>query len=174
MKRTVRYGVFETNSSSMHSLTVGDGYIFPASSLKIETIDNRVCVEFGEFGWEIKDYYDPINKLSYLLTMVAETECHGLPNKEEFYETEGFKLIDEAIADYCNCDGICIDENDISIKEWNYDGETHKYFDHEGYIDHQSCEDYKNLKDFLDYNGCDAIGFIFNEGVVLHTDNDNH
>ena len=50
MKKQIRQGVFETNSSSTHSMCIhpGNKYVPNMSKLKIET---------GEFGWEEETYY---------------------------------------------------------------------------------------------------------------------
>lgn len=169
MKRQIRRSVFETNSSSMHSLTVTPNG--EMDNLTVDEYENKVITEFGEFGWEVRRYTDANTKLSYLVTMLIEThgDCYSM---DELYETEDFKLINEAVANYCNCDGIIINSK---LEQWkSYDGELRDWNDHDGYIDHQSVEDYSSVRDFLEQNGCTVTEFIFDKGVILHTDNDNH
>lgn len=172
MKRQVRRSVFETNSSSTHSLSITNGNLHE-SNLYVDDFDNKVHVEFGEFGWEVKSYTDQYTKLQYLVTMLATTEGGGLTDIEDFFETNGFKKINELIKSYCNCDGIVID-SEIKIDSYEWNGNVEYYLDFDGYIDHQSCECYHNIDEFLDYYNTDIINFIFNNGVVLHTDNDNY
>lgn len=175
--KTIRHNVFETNSSSTHSVSVSHKTtsLYNSDCLNdyIDSFDNKVHVRFGEFGWEIESYVLPYDKLQYIVTMLVETEGNNITKVDDLWETEGFKLINDAVADYCNCDGIWIDEN-MELDSYTWDGKEHYYISHEGYIDHQSCEDYKSVQDFLDYYGVNITDFIFNTGVVVHTDNDNH
>ena len=172
MKRQVRRNVFETNSSSMHSLSITNGTL-QESYLYVDEHDNKVHTEFGEYDWEIEQYSTQSEKLSYLVTMLISTEGRGLQTVEEFFETEGFKKINNVIREYCNCDGIVIDSK-LEPDSWTYNGKTEYYLSHDGYIDHQSCEDYENIDKFLEYYNTDIINFIFNDGVIVCTDNDNH
>ena len=171
MKRTIRRGVFETNSSSTHSVTIRED--IPSPALKVED-DNKVHAEFDEFGWEWEHYFTAKSKLSYALTMVVETECkrredNTIPN---FFETEGFKAINDLIKEKCKCDGVTVDSEIKVVRHMREDGE-YTYIDHDGYIDHQSCEDYNSLQDFLDTYGVTLEQFIFDEHVILNTGNDN-
>ena len=112
------------------------------------------------------------DKLQYIITMLAETECRNIDTVDELFETEGFKLVNDAVAEYCHCDGIWIN-GDMKMKCYEWDNATHVYFSHDGYIDHQSC-DYNSVQDFLDDYNVDVTQFIFNDNVVVITDNDNH
>lgn len=171
MKKQIRRGVFETNSSSTHSLTIKNGNLND-SNLHID-YDNMLEVDFGEFGWEVCNYSDQYTKLQYILTMCACTEGRKCITPEEFYETDGFKSISSAIASYCHCDGIRVREDCIRTSHWDYCNED--YLDFDGYIDHQSVEDYSSVADFLEQNNISSVeDFIFNDGIIVHTDNDNY
>ncbi len=167
MKRQIRRGVFETNSSSMHSLTVrkeGMNGVLP-----VDEGTNKVVVRFGEFGWGYDKYTDPWNKLSYLVTMVVEThgDCYSM---NELYETEDFQKINDVVAAHCCCDGVLIESELKQAESW--DGtKTYDWNEHEGYIDHQSVEGIDSL---LKSYGCTIEEFIFDEGIALIIDNDNH
>ena len=173
----IRSNVFETNSSSTHSVSVSSLNSHYSSSTCldefIEYYENKVHVSFGEFGWEYEHYDLPYSKLSYILTMLAETEGRNIQTVAELFETDGFKLINDAVADYCNCDGIWID-SDMKMACYEWDGNTHIYFAHDGYIDHQSCKSYGSVQDFLDDYDLDITEFLFDDGVCVITDNDNH
>lgn len=175
--KTIRHNVFETNSSSTHSVSVSHKItsLYGSDCLNdyIDYFDNKVHVRFGEFGWEIESYALPYDKLQYVVTMLVETEGNNITSVDDLWETEGFKLINDAVADYCHCDGIWIDDN-MKLNSYTWYGEKHYYISHEGYIDHQSYEGYKSVQDFLDDYGVNITDFIFNLGVVVHTDNDNH
>ena len=171
-----RFGVFETNSSSTHSVTIrGEGTLVPESErLSIFPLDDMkniiINLDDCEFGWELEFYRDPWNKLKYLIMMVVETECNECKNIDDIYETEGFKLIQNEIPNK-----IVIVDNIWELVKFkdNY-GHTRSYLSHNGYIDHQSYEGYPDLKSFLDYYHLNVKTFVFNDKVELITDNDNH
>lgn len=168
MKRTVRRNTFETNSSSMHSIVISDYNALEPSNLEVDSFSNKVSVHFGEFGWEWETYTAQYSRLQYLLTMVAETEGCSCESEEDFYNTDGFIAINDAISEYCNCDGIELEEGQIEVKDWG--------LSFEGYIDHQSSTDcYRSLSDFLSSSDCSCsiIDFIFGDGVEVRTGNDN-
>jgi len=168
MKRQIRKGVFETNSSSMHSVTISQGTLSPN---RMEIHKGRyIKVGAGEFGWGLSKHRDQETKLEYLLMMVVETEHPN--NLEEFLECEGFKKLNEAISSYCGCDRIVPVNFNFRTESYEHNGELRSYVTHDGYIDHQSCE-YNNLDDFLSENNTDILDFVFNPNVVLVISNDN-
>jgi len=163
--KQIRFSVFETNSSSMHSVSIGKGYDEETSSLNFDDDESKVVGHFGEFGWEEEYYNDADTKLSYLLTMIAEHAS----TIEEFYNSDDFIAVEDVIKDKLNCDGITIPEDEYKISSYR-SGET--YLDINGYIDHQSM--YSSIFDFLNDYNLDLEEFIFNSNVELVTDNDNH
>lgn len=161
--KQIRRGVFETNSSSTHSVTVDHSKGLSPNYLYVSE-DGYIHVEFGEFGWEIWDYTDQESRLSYLLTMARylngcnEAYWGDETNEadiENFIETHDFERINEVVAECAGCKGLWLEPSD-------------------GYIDHQSREDYSTLDDFLREYDTDIKEFIFGAGVTLRTDNDNH
>lgn len=164
MKKVIRNGVFESNSSSMHSVSVcGDGdlneHYHP---------DGVIKIKLDEYGWEGDPLYDFYDKLSYAMLMVLYTEYPGfnyydndfIIDQEELEKLNGYKILLEAIRKHGDCEKII-------IKKRNG-------FYHYGYIDHQSREDYGSLADFLANWNVDAERFLFDDDVVVHIDNDNH
>lgn len=166
--KTIRNNVFETNSSSSHSLCIKANNELSDSYLTVDDIDNHVHVEFGEFGWGYERTTDQYDKLSYLVTMLVETEGNGCKSIQDLYKTEGFNAINKVIKEYCKCDGIIIDSV-VGPASWN-----ENYLVHDGYIDHQSCEDYSTVQGFLNDYGITVEQFIFNSDVILIIDNDNY
>ena len=67
--RNIRNGVFETNSSSMHSLSVIGTKKFSQRKYEEET-----HVFEGEFGWGYEVLSEPVEKLSYLITYYRENK----------------------------------------------------------------------------------------------------
>lgn len=62
MNTVRRRFVFETNSSSSHSISIVSGDYIPD---KIYVDETGTCNIFpGEFGWEIEDFYDAASKAS--------------------------------------------------------------------------------------------------------------
>lgn len=60
----IRREVFETNSSSTHSVSISNNPIFVEPIIREDTIELLP----GEFGWEINVYYYWKDKASYALT----------------------------------------------------------------------------------------------------------
>ena len=181
MKIAIRRGVFETNSSSTHSVSIigrdKDTHAIEPSDVP-ETDDlvvderyNKVLSHFGEFGWGPEVYNSPAVKLSYLLTMVAETDARNIKYPNEYFNTEGFKMINDVIANRCNCDGVFIDD-DIRIASYESDPNT-TWIDIDGYIDHQSYGINWTLKDFLSTYDVTVEEFIFDKNCILFISNDN-
>ncbi len=181
MKHQIRRGVFETNSSSTHSLTWSRKSQMAHSSCLKPNDDGYVEVTFGEFGWAWDEYNDPIDKLSYIVTMIAENLEYRMQDnpdeiigtKEEFEQLPDFRKVSEVVANYCNCNGITL-LNDIDVRTIDYNGKTYPTLEFDGYIDHQSCEDYRCIQDFLDDYGSPTLeSYIFDYGISVRTGNDN-
>lgn len=70
-KQQIRRDVFETNSSSSHSLVLGQGQALSATLPKKFLRTGTAAIRVGEYGWEWMRYYTVINKASYLLTHIT-------------------------------------------------------------------------------------------------------
>lgn len=164
MKRKIRKGVWETNSSSCHSVSISKKKIMNFALPELDE-DGFLIANFGEFGWEERRYNNPTSKLSYALTMVAMIHNGEFDDNEvEFYELDDFQMIEDVVKNKIpGCKGIQMTEHSFNAF-WGIDG----------YIDHQSYEDYSCLQDFLNDYDITLEDFIFNADVILQTDNDNH
>jgi len=169
--KVIRRNVFETNSSSTHSISIKSGEI-NNSNLFVNYEDNKVHVKFGEYGWGYDKLRTQSERLSYVCTMLVETEGKNVLSVDEFYNTNGFKQINDLIASKCNCDGISFGE--LKMENYNWGDTNRVYLDFDGYIDHQSCEDYLNIDEFLKDWNVTLEEFIFNDGITVIIDNDNH
>lgn len=146
--RKIRRGVFETNSSSTHSISFGWGE--RVNTERWKPIDGAVTVYTSEYGWEIEEYNDPQTKASYALTWAA-TYGNGSP--------ELMRILEAAIKR-----GLGEDVRvDLEYRESGGWGDN-------GYIDHQSQD--VGAEAFRDVET--MYRFIFDENCVLRTDNDNH
>lgn len=139
--RIIRGNVFETNSSSLHTLCLvpkGEDKI-NIPNLKGQTI----TVSFGKFGW-FGDCNNWEEKFAYLVQLIwcylpynvdADIWC---PNNQKEWkaavrqitETDDYKRLEEIVKDATGAEEI----------EWIGNG----------YIDHQSYENYKSLDEWLD------------------------
>ena len=170
--RQIRKSVFETNSSSTHSVSIRHNHNIIEKSYLNVSDDGYVHISMDEFGWEVNTYDSQTDRLSYLLTMLY-MKCEDIQRKVNYSfgwgssdesvkmtvqlisETAEFKQISESVAKRANCKGVILEPAD-------------------GYIDHQSHENYSCLQDFLNDYGLDIEEFIFGSGVSVHTDNDNY
>ena len=186
MKQQIRRGVFETNSSSVHTISLYNGESKYASPDFLEFVDYFydeddnyhkgpfVQIPLGDFGWDIMEYNNPNDKLSYLMTFAKELYIRKLYEETgdwgrenfayNFTHSEFFKQIEEAVTNYCNekgleCKGIYLNAKVPS----------------DGYVDHQAHEDYKDLNKYLENNSVSSIEqYVFDFSCHVCTDNDNH
>ena len=154
MKKT-RQQVFETNSSSTHSISISKLNDNDILDVLIPDEDGNIVLHGGEFGWELETYNDAQSKASYAAIYVMQWAREDSENFKEI-------LID-IIKEQTGCNEVIFDfsskYNDESGKEW-------------AYIDHQSVED-KDLH-YMFEDPSKLRNFIFNKQSVLETDNDNH
>ncbi len=149
MKRQIRYGVYETNSSSTHAICIAkDGY----------KLEKHIDFHVGEYGWEFEEYEDTDSKASYLFTAIL------------FFEKE---YADEKMSQLKNI----LDDNNITYtfpelqtKSYQNDGKNEYYYDIDGYIDH--CGELKPLLDDLLSDSDKLFRFLFGESLLI-TGNDN-
>lgn len=155
MKQLIREKVFETNSSSCHSISLAD---MTSKQVLLDTIypdeDGNVVLEGGKFGWEIAKYNDARSKASY--AMVYALDWAG-DRSTEFQE-----ILKTVIKEHTGA-------NEVQFRAIGVNYDNTPDF---GYIDHQSVED-RDL-DYLFEDPELLRNFIFNKNSILYTDNDNH
>jgi len=155
MKTNIRKSVFETNSSSMHSVAIIGSNRDSISKLYANN-DNEITVYPGEYGWGYETLREPSEKLSYIVTTIAEKN-----GRESLEDTIFFKWLDEMIFDY------------TGSKLFVHKSED-KYYPY-GYVDHQSTD---TLDDFWSVNEDvfknNMRDLIFNDKYFIIIDNDNH
>jgi hypothetical protein len=97
-KISARDGVFETNSSSSHSVTIAENEMrtatFPADMLRAGRIDVRL----GQYGWEWMRYYKPETKLAYLLTQVNGNHSKMLEICRTVEKHTGCKVVIDPVS----------------------------------------------------------------------------
>ena len=158
MKKTIRYSVFETNSSSMHSLSWHTGN-------KLVECNRPLAGYFDEFGWEQDVYDKPHGKLAYLLTMIASKNdiTYEEPSKDTYNRFMSLPIVQtvcNVVKEYTRYDLV------IPMPD---DKDFYPY----GYIDHQSDD----ILDFIfgsEKLEDDIRNYLFNPYVCVETDNDNN
>jgi len=152
--------MFETNSSSCHSITVADHGALK-NSLEISK-NNTIISRGGEFGWEPEEFNDAQTKLDYLVTFIF----YNYIGKEKKLQIDEFtdknlhyyEKLCKAIEDFTGC-----------ILEVLPSEDEDEFFPI-GYIDHQS---YGVAKEILSKTVGYIKRFIFNPKSILYIDNDN-
>ena len=152
----VRNNLFETNSSSTHSVVIskkdrGWYYDLPVDENGVLTI------QFGEFGWGPEILRNPMDKLSYWITDHAPRYFDGRNMTwdevlMELKQNKYFQELEKLIKSVCP-----------QVKEIQY-ARNDDYYQC-GYVDHESCGT-SYVKDLL--------GFIFNNAYAVVIDNDNN
>lgn len=71
MPINVRDAVFETNSSSTHSLTIAPDEVLDFAIPKEDLREGVITVRPHAYGWEWRRYYTPAEKMAYLLAQVS-------------------------------------------------------------------------------------------------------
>lgn len=151
--RSIRRNVFETNSSSTHSLC-----IFNDSKPNYELYKHKeLVVRTGKYGWSVEIYNDLSDKLSYLFTHLMakyeENTCF-----EEILKNNKYMQIIKNL----------LEKHNIKI-EWKKSGS--KYFNY-SYIDHNYEWD-NQLKNLIE-NTKLLEKFLFNDENFITTGNDNN
>ena len=148
MNRKLRKHVFETNSSSVHSLVVSNDGREP-SEFKLNK-NGEIEIDFGEFGKDERLYTSQYDKLSYLITCLYYLSGWEI---EDIYNKWEFEIIKKAVCNYTGAVGIKI----LGKKEPD--------------IDHQS-QPYGCIEIINSYDEEAVIDFVFNKYISLKTDCD--
>lgn len=158
--KQIRKSIFETNSSSSHSLVmskINRGYDF---DLPVDE-DGVLTIRFGEYGWGPDILRTHIDKLEYWFTdnVPGHLRWHTAEeNIQEWFDKEVQILMHDKWKEQI---GIimkkCPQVKSISFKM------NDSYYPF-GYVDHESvgtsrCTEFENL--------------VFNNGVAVIVDNDN-
>lgn len=126
--KNIRRSVFETNSSSTHSISVSSDSDGLLQTLPVAP-DGTITLGFGQFGWEWEKYNDAWTKANYAAISAV---CALSPDKKEmlinvikdhtgakevvFYNDDQYNYIDHQ-----SLDGNTLKEafsNETSLKNW--------------------------------------------------------
>jgi hypothetical protein len=150
-----RQSVFETNSSSSHSLSLGDPQHIVLPQLTPEEVQSGYVTTYtGEFGWEYEEYDSWRDKLSYLITDIItdmpDADDQRSATEDAINSNPELAIIDDFLFDA------------LGVRLIIGPGE--------GYIDHESCGTARKVV----HNFYDLRNYLFNPQTVVITDNDNH
>ncbi len=143
----IRQSVFETNSSSTHSISIvanTDG-IYDTIAVDDEGV---LHLTGGQFGWEEVTYTDALTKANYCAVDVMD--------RSEMAEC--IEMLIKVLREHTGAKSVAF-EFSLDWKSDNY-----SYIDHQSAgTSHEAFANEQTLKDF-----------IFNPKSILRTDNDNH
>lgn len=151
MKRQVRRGTFETNSSSTHAICI-------TKSEYRHNSFSHIDFKIGEFGWENDEYDSLYNKASYLITAILS-----------FDKYEADKNL-QKLKDILDSNNIEYTLPKLKVDSWEYEGKKRYYYDIDGYIDHSG-----ETKEFVEAvlsNSDRLFRFLFGDSFII-TGNDN-
>lgn len=162
---TKRRNIFETNSSSCHSLSVSNTdpqttkqYIEKYKKIYSGT---QVHMNFGEYGFGPDELHGFIEKLRYMLTMIATH--HGgnygtaqIETLKNVKEHKVFNLLIQIIKNELNADFI-------TTLPWS-DSINFGYVDHDstGILDHLLYESEEQYEKIVEY--------LFNDEIIVNID----
>ena len=156
MKKQIRRGAFETNSSSTHAVSIfrGSNYSIP----------EKIVIRPGEFDWECETFSDPEAKLSYLYTWILSKcksyEYNDVTEKyEDHYDYKKLKDYQYRIKSKLLDAGV----NEVEFEKCN------GWFE-DGYIDHPEKLYPNYLEEILENYFLD---YVFNPASYIETGNDN-
>lgn len=148
MTTQIRHNVFETNSSSSHSITVG-GEVMADFGISEQVLRDGVMdiTLSGEYGWGFDTFSSTTDKLEYLLLLAIDSYPSNIES-----EIENSKQAKRVISVFENTTGLKLN---IS-----YD---------DGYVDHQSRDVADNV---LEDEELIKV-FLFSKQSYFETGNDN-
>ncbi|MBU0579484.1 hypothetical protein KJ628_05980 [Patescibacteria group bacterium] len=152
ISKQIRREVFETNSSSSHSLTI-DTTIEIMQKLIPNNEGNIVVDEnlgYCQFGWEFESYHDVGSKIIY-----AYLQAESVNNRK------WIQLLTDVVKEHSGAKEVIWKIVD------DYDSK------HCGYIDHQSCGSEDDSCQKMFKNKKTLKQFLFNKSSYVRTGNDN-
>lgn len=163
MKTQIRSGVFETNSSSIHSIAIRKySYLDGLENFKKWLSDPVLVFDLGEFGWEARKYTTPASRASYLWTLACSDTLKDAMRRKSYIDSVlkgvGVSCRFQRVAEKKYEDGYecCVAE----------DG---SWFG----IDHS--EEWSDFKDRVFRDKDLMLDFLFGDSYILtYNDNDDY
>lgn len=119
MKKKIRSSVFETNSSSMHTLTLKNSDETKDFVLELDK-DGYLHIETGDYSDLEKDLKEVPEILSFVASWIvewgyydsweAEHDYEGNPSSDEMRSFKGFDILENIVKEHTGAKGIIIEE----------------------------------------------------------------
>lgn len=119
MKRQVRQGVFETNSSSTHEICISK------KNVAKEDIPTFIKFNHGEFGWGFDKYDRILERASYLYQAICDL-CWGDDKTKSGYINSLYSTLSKYGVE-CEFDLKDKDDNDWEIGHIDHGDETREF-----------------------------------------------
>lgn len=164
MKTQIRQGVFETNSSSTHAISVASFY--PEDWNISYKIPESIHFSLDqEFGWEFETYEDTDSKAAYLWLII----CDMYNNYEDLDDLKSIAKHIETVLINAGVKEVTFDMGSYKECTWRDDGSMYLYYS--GYVDH-SYEAYDFAK-YLIGNDDMLLSYLLDSDSCVATGNDN-
>lgn len=167
MKQVYRRRCFETNSSSVHTITYSTKSIQPSTFVLDD--DGYINIVLRYFGRESAMYTDQYTKLQYLMVCCWDGAGWDL---EKMLNGYNFLEIQDAIMDYVPfCNGIRVTyPKELMSDNEPYD-DSYDYYGVVG-LDHQSHIEYGEITIINIWDHEAVQNFVFNPNIILTTGSD--
>ena len=133
--KTTRHKIFETNSSSTHSISISKSNIL-LTSIKPDK-DGNIILYGGKFGWKVEKYNSPLVKANY-----CALDCDG--------DKEKTSILIKVIMDHTGAKGVVLDldgyidhqsngtsdkafENELTLKNFIFNPDSVLYTDNDNH-----------------------------------------
>lgn len=164
MKTQIRQGVFETNSSSTHAISVASFY--PEDWNVSYKVPEKVHFALDqEFGWEIETYDDLDSKATYLWLII----CDMYYDIKDLDNLKAARAHIEEVLTNAGVKEVTFDMGSYKESCWKNDGSM--YLDYPGYIDH--CHDAHEFAKYLLENDEMLLAYLLDSDSCVATGNDN-
>jgi hypothetical protein len=160
MTTQTRHLVFETNSSSTHSISIAASSDGVYDTIPVDD-DGVVHLHGGNFGWEWDRYNDAETKANYCAIDAYNkySETYNGPIVTDEVVEARIQMLKEVIMEVTGAIEVVFD---FTVNEW--DNNNNAFIDHQSSgTAHEAFENKETLKDF-----------IFNPASVLWTGNDGN
>lgn len=148
--KQIRVGVFETNSSSTHSICIATASEYSAKP--------KICFRYDKFGWERRTINSTDNKAAYLWTGITDCFYDDISKVEE---------MKSKIKDILESENIECEFAEYKISRY-FDKDC---CDNDGYVDHS-----ESLVEFINEVMGDKsllLSYLFSPDSFIITGNDN-
>lgn len=163
MKRQIRQGCFETNSSSVHAICVASQELN-----HIKNLPSSVSFELGSYGWGTDRYISRADRADYLYTAIVQ--LGGVLKKPQYSQMiKRLQFIDDTLKKH----NIGVYFADFGVTVSNY---GNKIVCYTSCLDECGIDHVNELEEFVDAVCSDEnmlMNYLFSDDSYVATGNDN-